>query len=400
MLAVTKSSSDKDIEVQVSDWLSQHWTVDVANEAAVDQEAMQRWIVKVYEAGLAAPSWSSTFKGLELTKSQCLIIARKFAEQKAPGAYRERYHLGAATVYSEGSVDLKRELLPKLITGPICCLLYSEPGAGSDLASVRTRAEKIDGHYKITGQKIWTSNALDADYALLLARTNWDVPKHQGITFFIFPMRQDGVEIRPINQITGESEFNEVFLSEAVVPASYVLGEVDKGWHSFQSAIAHERLIMGQGITARRTNVSKGGESPLISIARRYGRYETSDDRQRIAQALAFRELNRLTGERARRDTARRGMSPLSLLGKLAMSRIQHGEAALATDLMGNHSLLDGDCYPDAAGVNFDAAKAYMNSIGGGTDQIQKNMIAERLLGLPRELDVSKDIPFKDVKSG
>ena len=150
-----------------------------------------------------------------------------------------------------GSDDLKNELLYRLLCGPICCLLYSEPGAGSDLAGVRTRAIKDGDDFVVNGQKVWTSNAQQAEFGMLLTRTDVDVPKHQGITFFIFPMQQAGVDIRPINQITGESEFNEVFITNARVPERYIIGEYNQGWKSFQVAIASERLIMGMGVTAR-----------------------------------------------------------------------------------------------------------------------------------------------------
>jgi alkylation response protein AidB-like acyl-CoA dehydrogenase len=234
---------------------------------------------------------------------------------------------------------------------------------------------------------------------MLLARTDWDVPKHRGITFFLFPMKQQGVEIRPINQITGESEFNEIFIENAVVPERFMIGKLNEGWASFQTAIAYERLIMGQGITERRRGASAKGRSPLLELAAKTHRLQDPVIRQRLAQALAYREVNRLNNERAKRDMMTNGSLSLMSLSKLAMSRIQHGEAAIATDLLGPASLLDGPDNADPANTNFDAAKAYMNSIGGGTDQIQRNIIAEKVLGLPKEYEPDKGTSFREVKS-
>ncbi len=352
------------------------------------------------EAGLAVPSWPSEWFGLGMTSAQCKVIEKAFAERNAPGTGLDRYHLGAITVFKAGSDALKREMLPELLTGPICCLLYSEPNAGSDLAGIRTRAERDGEQYVINGQKVWTSNAREADYGMLLARTDWDAPKHRGITFFLFPMKQPGVEIRPINQITGESEFNEIFIENAVVPERFMIGNLNEGWGSFQTAIAYERLIMGQGITGRRRNSATRSRPPLLELAEKTHKLNDPVIRQRLAQALAYREVNNLNNERAMTEMMTKGSMSLMSLSKLAMSRIQHGEAAIATDLLGPEALLDGPDNSDAANTNFDAAKAYMNSIGGGTDQIQRNIIAEKVLGLPKEHEPDKGIAFREVKSG
>jgi alkylation response protein AidB-like acyl-CoA dehydrogenase len=300
-------------------------------------------------------------------------------------------------VYKLGSEALKSELLHTLLCGPICCLLYSEPGAGSDLAGIRTRAVKDGDAFVVNGQKVWTSNAREAEYGMLLSRTDVDVPKHQGITFFIFPMKQAGVEIRPINQITGESEFNEVFITNARVPERYIIGEYNKGWKSFQVAIASERLIMGMGITARSARSASEKVPALLSLAEKHDKLGDSSLRQEIAQALAYRQLNSLNMQRGVEEIKQNGRSSLMSLGKLCMSRIQHGEARISGKILGPQVLLDDD--EDARHANFDAAKAYMNSIGGGTDQIQRNIIAERVLGLPKSEELDRTIPFREVKS-
>lgn len=386
------------LAADVEQWLDQHWDAENRREVGTDVYDEPAWLRKVVDAGFAAPTWSKDWYGLGLKQREARVIEKAFQKRRAPGWGRDRFHLGAITIYKLGSDQLKQELLHTLLCGPICCLLYSEPGAGSDMAGVRTRAVEDGDDYIVNGQKVWTSNAREAEYGMLLARTDIDAPKHQGITFFIFPMKQKGVDVRPINQITGESEFNEVFITDARVPKRYIIGEYNQGWQSFQVAIASERLIMGMGVTARTGRTDTRKSPALLKLAHEHDRLNDASLRQEIAQALAYRQLNSLNMQRAVEEIKSNGMSSLMSLGKLSMSRIQHGEARISAKILGAQVLLDAS--HDARNANFDAAKAYMNSIGGGTDQIQRNIIAERILGLPKSDDVDKTIPFKDIKTG
>jgi alkylation response protein AidB-like acyl-CoA dehydrogenase len=383
---------------EVEQWLDDNW--DSKNFCAVGDKSYNQksWLTKVVDAGFATPTWPEKWHGRGLSSKEARIIEKAFQARGAKGWGRDRFHLGAITVFKLGSDALKTELLYELLTGPICCLLYSEPGAGSDLAGIRMRAVKDGDEFVVNGQKVWTSNAEEAEYGMLLTRTDIDAPKHKGITFFIFPMKQDGVEVRPINQITGESEFNEVFVTDARVPARFIIGEHNQGWKSFQTAIASERLIMGQGITARLGAAARGKAPALLRLADKHEKLNDPALRQEVAQALAYRQLNALNMLRAKEEMMKNGASSLASLGKLAMSRIQHGEARISAKILGPQILIDTS--EDSRNANFDAAKAYMNSIGGGTDQIQKNIIAERVLGLPKSIDVSRNIPFKEIKSG
>ncbi|MGB0907684.1 MAG: acyl-CoA dehydrogenase family protein [Maricaulaceae bacterium] len=386
-----------DLKQEVESWLDANWDSENRCERGTEAYDQKSWLTKVVDAGYAVPTWPEKWYGRGLSPKEGRIIETAFQSRKAEGWGRDRFHLGAITIFKLGNEALKTELLHKLLSGPFCCLLYSEPNAGSDLAGIRTRAVKDGDEFIVNGQKVWTSNAVESEYGMLLARTDIDVPKHQGITFFIFPMKQDGVDVRPINQITGESEFNEVFIEDARVPECFIIGELNQGWKSFQTAIASERLIMGQGITARLRGAA-GKVPTLLALAHKHDKLKDPVLRQEIAQALAYRQLNTLNMMRAKEEVMRNGTSSLASLGKLAMSRIQHGEARLSAKIVGPNVLLDDT--EDARNANFDAAKAYMNSIGGGTDQIQKNIIAERVLGLPKSTDVSRSIPFKDMKSG
>ncbi|QJB70752.1 acyl-CoA dehydrogenase [Parasphingorhabdus halotolerans] len=395
--------SDQDLAAEVKTWLAANWDSEKRCERGVDRLNIKSWLGKLVDSGYSVPTWSPDWFGRGFNSKQARIIDNILKAHQVPGRSQDRYNLGAVTVYRMGSYALKTELLRDMLTGDVSCLLYSEPNAGSDLAGVRTKAEWVagpdGGEYVVTGQKVWTTNAKEAAYGMLLARTDWDVPKHGGISFFIFPMKQDGVEIRPINQITGESEFNEIFITEARVPARYIVGELNGGWKVLQTALAYERLIMGEGATERQGK-EKSAVPPLVELAKRHGKLDDPVLRQKIAQAVAYRHLNALNMKRAKQEILANGSSSLMSLGKLAMSRIQHGEAKVAGEILGANSLLDGDDFPDSADMNFDSAKAYMNSIGGGSDQIQRNIISERILGLPREIEVDRNMPFRDVKSG
>ena len=386
-----------DLKQEVETWLAAHWDSENGRAVGSSDYDQKSWLTKVVDAGYAVPSWPEKWYGRGVSPKEARIIEKAFQARGAKGWGRDRFHLGAISIFKLGSEALKTELLYELLTGPICCLLYSEPGAGSDLAGIRTRAVKDGDDFIINGQKVWTSNAVEAEYGMLLTRTDIEAPKHQGITFFIFPMKQDGVDVRPINQITGEDEFNEVFIEDARVPERFIIGTLNQGWKSFQTAIASERLIMGDGITSRLRGAA-GKVPTLLALAHKHDKLKDPVMRQEIAQAMAYRQLNTLNMMRAKEEMMKNGASSLASLGKLAMSRIQHGEARLSAKILGPQILLTET--EDARNANFDAAKAYMNSIGGGTDQIQKNIIAERVLGLPKSTDVSRSIPFKDIKSG
>ncbi len=325
--------------------------------------------------------------------------------------------LYANVILAHGTDDQKRRFVRPLALGEHRgCLLYSEPGAGSDLAAVQTRADRDGDDWVITGQKVWTSGAAQATHGLLVARSDWDVPKHQGLTFFWFPMRQPGVDVRPIRQVTGGAEFNEVFLDGARVPDANRLGEPGGGWRVLLTALGFERLLMGADlpldqatgqrarteaeITAARQSpwTRQVGGADYFALARSTGRDTDPVIRQEIARLYTLEQVNAWTAMRAKSQSGPGAASPLASLGKLAFSRIVHTGVALTTRLLGAQALLDGDSSPAAAEVNRSAFAAYVTSVGGGTDQIQRNIIGERLLGLPKEPEADRDVPFRDVR--
>lgn len=398
---------EQDLLDEVRQWLSENWTKEIAEELRRENvywetsAARKAWLGNVVEARWAVPSWPEAWHGRGLDNDQAKLIEREFARVKAPGSGQDRNNLWANTLLARGQEALKQQLIAPLLRSEVnMCLLYSEPGAGSDLAGIRTRADKEGDHYVVNGQKVWTSGAATADYGMLIARTNWDVPKHQGISFFFCPMKQPGIEVRPLRQITNESHFNEVFITDAVVPAGNLLGSEGTGWQVLTMALAYERSTMGEAARGPRSGVREGkNEEPLLALAREAGRLEEPNLRQEIAQAIAYKRLNALNTARAKAELTQGNSSSIMSLGKLAMSRILHEEGRIRTKILGAGSLLEGEAHPRAEDANFLSLNAYFTSIGGGTDQIQRNIIGERVLGLPKEPEVDKSLPFRDVRT-
>ncbi len=288
------------------------------------------------------------------------------------------------TIIEFGSEEQKRRFLPPILRGDeIWCQLFSEPEAGSDLAGLRTVAERVDGGWEITGQKVWTSRAQLADHAILLARTGG--PRHRGISYFLLPMRQPGVEVRPLRQITGEDEFNETFLERAFVPDANLLGPVDGGWRIALATLQYERATIALG----RINVQRWVDE-LLELVRARGVAGPGADpavRQRIADVVTRARAHRLTGLRAltrMADGAAPG--PESSVGKLFLTPLLVDLCDLALDVQG----LAGR-YRDA-GDDLNAESAWQRralwvrgmALAGGTPQIQRSIVAERVLGLPR----------------
>ncbi|MCW2866698.1 MAG: putative acyl-CoA dehydrogenase [Marmoricola sp.] len=400
----TQMPTEDEVRTQVRDWLAEHWR---------PEERSPEWKPALIDSGWAAPTWPVEWFGRGLSRAHRKVVAEEFARVGATAPGLDVTQLFANTILVHGSEEQKREFLRPLLLGDARgCLLYSEPGAGSDLAGLQTRADLAGDTWTINGQKVWTSGAKDATHGFLVARTDWDQPKHRGLSFFWFPMDQPGVEIRPIHQVTGGAEFNEVFLTDAVVPQTHRLGGLNEGWRVLQTALGFERVIMGAragGSTGDKAPVGPEAElaarqSPwtrqvggadYIELARRVGKSEDPSTRQDVARLYTLEKVNAWNSLRAR---AEGGSSELASIGKLSMSRIVHTGVRVTSELLGSESVLTGDTSPVAGEVNRSAFAAFVSSIGGGTDQIQRNIVGERILGLPREPEVDRDIPFRDVR--
>lgn len=386
-----------ELRAEVRDWLAANWTgLPKSDDPWASSPQRIAWLEKVLDAGYATPTYPTEWYGREYPNQLANVIDQEFRAVRAPGARQDKYSIPANTVLKFGTEELKKARLRDFLTERArTCLLYSEPGAGSDLAGIRTTAVRDGDRWIINGQKVWTSGALTSDYALLIARTDWDAPKHQGITFFIIGMKQPGIEVRPLHQITGESHFNEVFITDAETPDAYVVGGTGNGWRVLQTALAYERSLMG---SAGRSGRNQSRANSLVELAREHGRLDDAAIRRSLADVLALRELNGLNNARAKAEAKLGTSSPVMSLGKLAMSGILHAEARLKTDIIGAQAMLAGPDNPEPDDVNFLTLNAFFTSIGGGTDQIQRNIIGERVLGLPKEPEVDRDIPFRQAR--
>ena len=297
------------------------------------------------------------------------------------------------TLVEYGTPELAAELVPPGLRGDhIWCQLYSEPGAGSDLAGLTTKAERDGDEWIVTGQKVWTSGAQHAEMAILIARTDFDAPKHSGITMFAVPMDQPQITVRPLVQMTGAAEFNEVFLDEARIPAHYVVGEVNGGWSLAVALLAHERTSLGRGVKTDDAAKSKSGRSPLpfdglLTRARDNDRIEDPVMRDMLTQVYI--------GERLVKMVAARRLHPS--IGKLWRTIQGRAAAQCAHELGGMGATAWEADDRDADYWAYHVLNCRGMSLGGGTDEIQKNTLGERVLGLPREPGPARDTPFRDL---
>jgi alkylation response protein AidB-like acyl-CoA dehydrogenase len=365
-----------------------------------------------FDAGLAWVHYPEGLGGLAAPRAAQWVVDAELAAAGAPdnepGRIGISLGMAAPTILRFGTEEQKARFLRPLWTGEeVWCQLFSEPGAGSDLAGLRTRAVfdgagTAGGNWVVNGQKVWTSNAHNARWAILVARTDPDVPKHQGITYFVCDMTAPGVEVRPLRQITGEAEFNEVFLTDVKIPDAHRLGEVGDGWRVAQTTLMNERVEIGASAALPR-------EGGMIGVVARTWRerpeLRTPDTHDRLLRLWVEAEVTRLTGERLRQQLAVGAPGPEGSGVKLAFARLNQQLSGLEVELLGEEGLRYSDwtmTRPD--NVDFygrDAAYRYLrakgNSIEGGTSEILRNIIAERVLGLPSEPRTDKDVPWKDL---
>jgi alkylation response protein AidB-like acyl-CoA dehydrogenase len=328
---------------------------------------------------------------------------------------------------THGSAGQQDRFLPGIVNGEIWCQLFSEPGSGSDLASLQTRAVRDGDEWVINGQKVWTSGAHIARYGILVARTNPELPKHQGLTYFVIDMDQPGIEVRPIREMTGRSIFNEVFLTDAVVPDENRLDEVGSGWAVALTTLANERTMLGAGsfgssggsmaitepdLSCRAGDliresgpgdgVTSGGVGALLRGL--VEQYERSDDpliRQEYATIYSLLEIARFTDLRVKAAVERGGRpGPEVSVGKLAASHLLRTLRETMFRICGADATLWGEDAPLGGRMHDIGFSSYLISIGGGTDQIQRNIIGERVLGLPREPSIDKGVAFNELLVG
>ncbi|MEU2440357.1 acyl-CoA dehydrogenase family protein [Streptomyces rubradiris] len=359
-----------------------------------------------FDAGLAWVHYPEGLGGLGAPRSLQGVVDAELEAAGAPDNDPRRIGIGlgmaAPTILTYGTEEQKRRYLRPLWTGEeVWCQLFSEPGAGSDLAALGTRAVRDGDTWVVNGQKVWTSSAHLARWAILIARTDPDVPKHQGITYFVCDMTDPGVEVRPLRQITGEAEFNEVFLTGVRIPDSRRLGAVGDGWRVAQTTLNNERVAIG-GMAQPREG---GMIGPVAKTWRERPELRTHDLHQRLLTLWVEAEVARFTGERLRQQLAAGQPGPEGAGMKLAFARLNQEISGLEVELRGEEGLLYDDWtmrrpeHVDFTGR--DAGYRYLrskgNSIEGGTSEVLLNIVAERVLGLPAEPRTDKDVAWKDL---
>lgn len=358
-----------------------------------------------FDLGLAWPSFPEGLGGMGASPGQAALATTALAEAGAPADNIGRnligYGMGAPTVAVHGTPEQRDRWLRKLFTAEeIWCQLFSEPGAGSDAAGIGTRAVRDGEEWVVNGQKVWTTFGHTAKWGMLTARTNPGVPKHRGITYFIIDMDQPGVEVRPLRQITGEAEFNEVYFSDARVPEANRLGGVGEGWRVSITTLMNERVSIGESISPR----GEGAIATAVEVWRNSGSHDQAR-RDELIRLWVDAEAMRLTSLRDRMARLQGTPGPEGSTLKLQWAELRKQTFAWAVNMMGAEGMLYPEAYqfrtPETMAVDhspqWEFLRSRANSIEGGTSEILRNVIGERVLGLPREPRVDLESAWKDI---
>jgi alkylation response protein AidB-like acyl-CoA dehydrogenase len=369
---------------------------------------MTEFLGAVYDAGLAWVHFPVGLGGLGVSRGLQARADEILQGAGGPNPFSLNpigHGMAAATVLEHGSPELAKELLrPLATTEHIWCQLFSEPGAGSDLAGLATSAVQDGDEWVVEGQKVWTSLAHVARYALLIARTDPDQPKHKGLTYFVLDMQTPGVQTRPLRQMTGQAEFNEVYLTGARIPDSHRLGAVGNGWRVAMTTLMNERTAIGGSSSVR----GAGAIADAVDLWARYPERQTPVLRDRLAALWTRAEAQRLTDQRARAAAGSGSPGPEGAIAKVVTAELNQQVYEFCMDLLGEQATLYGSYAPrevtrgeDYRGpVQQRFLRARANSIEGGTSEVLRNILGERILGLPGDLRADSGKPWKDVPRG
>ncbi|MBM3671012.1 MAG: acyl-CoA dehydrogenase [Actinobacteria bacterium] len=411
--AVDSSTSAADAVTAVRDWVTEHvpaaWREAgerggaAAIRAVRSREEYAQWYPVFGASGLVVPTWPAEYGGLGVS----LDVARAIDGALAPYNLGRLNPLGlnlcAPALFAHGTEEQRLRFLPPIVRNEErWCQLFSEPGAGSDLASLATRAELDGDEWRVTGQKVWTTWAHESEFAVMLARTDASLTKRKGITYFLLELDQPGVDIRPLRHITGEADFNEVFLDGARVPESQRVGDVGDGWRVANATLSSERQMVAGAGSGGVDRIGGLGVEHAIDLAVKRGRSAEQMVRQRLAGLYAEERIRAWTNQRARAGAAAgKPPGPGSSVGKLHSCEVNQRLQVLATDLLGMDALAWESDAPD-----YDSSlphevhgmlRSRANTIEGGTSEVNRNIVGERVLGLPREPDPFKDTPWAEV---
>ena len=374
---------------------------DRVNRDADGLALSKEWQKKKFDAGWACIHWPEEFGGRSATPIQRVIWAQEEGELGSlSGAFIIGQGMCAPTVMAHGPDDMKAHHVPRMASGEeIWCQLFSEPGSGSDLAGLRTKAERDGDDWIINGQKIWTSGAHFSDFGMLILRTDPNVPKHKGLTMFKIDMNDPAVEIKPIKQVSGRSDFNEVYFTDLRVPDAWRIGEVGNGWRVSLTTLMNERLAVGGGFPTNfedmfdMTREVDGEDGPALgdaSVREKLADWYIRSAGLRNTQSRMMSALSR--GE---------APGPEASISKLVLGINRQNMASTMLDIQDMYGVLTGeDLQVNDAEFQQIFFRAVAHRIEGGTDEILRNIIAERVLGLPGDIRVDKDVPFNEIPTG
>jgi alkylation response protein AidB-like acyl-CoA dehydrogenase len=402
-----ESSEEQAFRLEVRRFLEEHatpktgTTADWSRGAMADNEELERvfaeksqaWQHTLYDNGWAGITWPKEFGGRGCSPAEAIIFAQEAAAfDVSQGFFGTALSLVGPALMRHGSPAQQERYLPPLLRGDEkWCQLFSEPGAGSDLAALATRAVRDGDELIVNGQKVWNSQAQFADFGILIVRTDPDAPKHKGISFLLLDMKTPGVDVRPLREATGQAFFNEVFLTDVRVPIDQVVGGLNEGWAVTRTVLTSETGMIGAGKGA-------AGFDALKRLAVELGRSGDPLIRQRLADVYARERMQDFMGMRMQTFVMHgRGKPPDPSVLKNFNTSSNWVKAALGLELQSAGGMLArGDAADSGMWQNY-VVSQFASRIGGGTNEVHRNMIAERALGLPREAQVDKDLPWRET---
>jgi alkylation response protein AidB-like acyl-CoA dehydrogenase len=416
--------TEDELAAAVRRWLAESWDPDIT---------VREWWGRLAHSGYGFPHWPTEWFGKSMSSLETAAVRKEMALARVLGPpIGVGTSMAAPVLFAHGSEDQRSRWLPALASGEErWCQFFSEPDAGSDLAGVRTQAVSDGNGWLVSGQKVWNSGTLMADRGILLARTDPDLPKHRGLSFFVIDIDQPGIEVRPIRQMNGRTEFNETFFNQARVELDGLVGSAGDGWRAALTTLSNERhdfaggweyplVIVAPGDKGgylerqvgevmedyRRDELDEANTPPvhtaerLVELAREWGRNRDPVVRQRLAHVYAMAGALRWTAERAEAaEAAGRQPGAESSIGYVGGVRLLRLIRDLAVEMAGPAGLLTGPDAPSEGEISMTVLTVPCHGIQGGSEQIQMNILGERVLGLPKEPQVDRDVPFRESVS-
>jgi alkylation response protein AidB-like acyl-CoA dehydrogenase len=412
-VAIDAATTEADAVARTRAWVEEHvpapWREagDRGGAVAIRQvrsrAEYEDWYPTFGASGLVAPTWPVDCGGLDVTPAVARAIDGVLRPYNLGRLNPLGLNLCAPALFEHGTDEQRQRFLPPIVRNEEkWCQLFSEPGAGSDLASLATRAEPDGDEWVVTGQKVWTTWAHQSDYGVLLARTDPGVPKRKGITYFLLHLHQPGVDVRPLRHITGDVDFNEVFLDGARILDSQRVGDVGDGWRVANATLSGERQMVSGAGSGGVDRIGGSGVRHTIEMAGKRGLGSDPHVRQRLAHLYAEEQIRLWTNQRVRAGMrAGRSPGPESSVGKIHGGEMNQRLQLLATDLLGTDALAwesTADAYFDSLPHEVEGMlRSRANTIEGGTSEVNRNIVGERVLGLPREPDAWQDAAWSEV---